>query len=573
MGLFSRLRGKKDDPAKSKPKGKGDASKTRTDEVRAELGQMGYDQAQQAVKPRWQQGTRYRDERVDPLHSKEGAASGNINQVDLLAYEGIQIGDTNRGFFKESKSGEDIGDAARGIGIDEKDPRLAERSVATSRTADMMGLSNVIAETRFATHAGKSGTVSEAAPGRAIVETSDLEVTDPAIKAQLEKDPETNFGNDKGMDPFGCPARYRKDPKDGKVYRKKGATEMRGHDLTNPRTQKELNDLQWVDAITGQVDRHGGNIFIDPATGAVKGIDNDAAFGSQQSSNPGDLSSAKLGASHFAGMPTLIDADTARKIEGLDEADFRKRLAPLLTEAEVEAAISRLKACKQRIQFLRLAGSVVGESPDQQYQQWGDKTYQEQTEESEASYLGRAVQNRSDAESSLQRSGPRPDLKVETPEQASQWKPKEMPVQVPPHLKPAVEQMPSLLSPAFDRHRGPKPPPRPKAPGPQIGAQRMVKPPAVEQAVSKPPDRPPPSPPQSKPPDRPPPSPPPKTKPDAKPGEGVPTLKPPSQAGTAQATTPKPPPGVQVSKQPDRPPALNPDQLKKRPLPIPPQKK
>jgi len=29
--------------------------------------------------------------------------------------------------------------------------------------------------------------VSEAAPGRSIVETSDLEVTDPAIKAELEK--------------------------------------------------------------------------------------------------------------------------------------------------------------------------------------------------------------------------------------------------------------------------------------------------------------------------------------------------------------------------------------------------
>jgi hypothetical protein len=558
MGLLSRLRGKKDDPSKSK--GKDGPGKTRTDEVRAELGQMGYDQAQQAVKPRWQQGTRYRDERIDPLRSKEGAASGNINQVDLLTYEGIKIGDSSRGFFKESKSGEDIGDAARGIGIDEKDPRLAERSVATSRTAEMMGLSNVIAETKFATHAGKSGTVSEAAPGRSIVETSDLEVTDPAIKAELEKNPDTNFGDDKGMDPFGCPARYRKDPKDGKVYRKKGTTEIRSHDLTNPKTQKELNDLQWVDAITGQVDRHGGNIFIDPSTGTVKGIDNDAAFGSQESSDPAQFSTRKLGASHFAGMPTLIDADTARKIEGLDETDFRKRLAPLLTEAEVEAAISRLKACKQRIQFLRLAGSVVGEGPDQQYQEWGEKTYQEQTEESESSYLGRAVQNREEAEASLKKSGPRPDLVVETPEQASKWKPKEMPLQIPPHLKPAVEQMPSLLSPQFDRHRGPKPPPKPKAPGPQIGAQRTVKPPpVVEQATSKPPDRPPPMPPQKK--------------PDEKPGEGVPTLKPPSQAGTAQATTPKPPPGVQVSKPPNRPPPLNPDQLKKRPLPIPPQKK
>ena len=38
-------------------------------------------------------------------------------------------------------------------------------------------------------------------------------------------------------------------------------------------------DLQLIDALTGQVDRHGGNIFVDPKTGKVTGIDNDAAFG------------------------------------------------------------------------------------------------------------------------------------------------------------------------------------------------------------------------------------------------------------------------------------------------------
>lgn len=548
MGFLDRIRGRKKEPDSKPGRDAPDKSRSKGDPLAKEVRQMSFQEGQQALKPRWQPGTRYRDERVDPLHSKEGAASGNINQVDLLAYEGIKLGSGSRGFFKEAKAGEDVGDAATAIGIDEKDPRLDARSVATSRAAEMAGLGNVVAKTTFATHGGKAGTVSEAAPGRAMTDTRDLEVTDPAIKAQLEKDPEMNFGNEKGLDYFGSPARYRKDPDTGKIYRKKGTIELHHHDLTNPRTQKELNDLQWVDAITGQVDRHGGNIFIDPSTGAVKGIDNDAAFGSISSSNPADLSSKKLGASHFVGMPTLIDASTAKNLETMDEEAFRKRLEPLLSQPEVEAALSRLKAVKQRIQFLRLAGSVVGESPDQQYQAWDEKTYQEQTQESDASYLGRAVQNRQEAQASLDKHGPRADLVVETPEKASTWKPKEMPVQVPRGLEKAVSDMPSLLDPTFDRHRSGKTGKKKAEPDVKAGTHRIPK--ATE--TVKPPE----TATESKPPSRPPPQPP-KVKADKKPGEAVPTLKKPSEGGT-KPTTPKPPPGVQVSKPPDRPPLPRP---------------
>ena len=48
--------------------------------------------------------------------------------------------------------------------------------------------------------------------------------------------------------------------------------------LKDKRIQKNLSDLQLMDALTGQLDRHLGNIFIDSKTGKVTGIDNDMAF-------------------------------------------------------------------------------------------------------------------------------------------------------------------------------------------------------------------------------------------------------------------------------------------------------
>ncbi len=49
-------------------------------------------------------------------------------------------------------------------------------------------------------------------------------------------------------------------------------------DCRDPRIQKGLSDLQVIDFINGETDRHAGNIFIDPATGKVTGIDNDLSF-------------------------------------------------------------------------------------------------------------------------------------------------------------------------------------------------------------------------------------------------------------------------------------------------------
>jgi hypothetical protein len=62
-----------------------------------------------------------------------------------------------------------------------------------------------------------------------------------------------------------------------------GGAMVAGKSLLNvnysrPEIQRGLSDLQVSDFITGQVDRNPNNIFIDPVTGKVTGIDNDLAF-------------------------------------------------------------------------------------------------------------------------------------------------------------------------------------------------------------------------------------------------------------------------------------------------------
>ena len=111
--------------------------------------------------------------------------------------------------------------------------------------------------------------------------------------------------------------------------------------------RRELTNLNWLDLLTGQVDRHAHNYFVerdaDGNVTGVKGIDNDLAFG-RNTTHP-----------HLAGksqglkgtyMPGVIDQSTYDKLMSLsaDGPDgLRARLNGLLDDAEIEATIQRLK--------------------------------------------------------------------------------------------------------------------------------------------------------------------------------------------------------------------------------------
>ncbi|QIF03661.1 hypothetical protein [Roseimicrobium sp. ORNL1] len=172
-------------------------------------------------------------------------------------------------------------------------------------------------------------------------------------------------------------------------------------DYSRPEIQKGLYDLEVIDYITGQVDRHPGNIFIDPETGAVKGIDNDLSFPSRSREDVlGNLGDA-LG-KPVVNKPLFMHEDTARKIENLSPERLRQTLRALkypgeenrgkLTPEEIEGAVTRLKEMKEHVRVLRGTGHVVAE--------FNQQTYNEAIEHQKASFA-RENANREETERSL----------------------------------------------------------------------------------------------------------------------------------------------------------------------------
>ncbi|WP_395747849.1 hypothetical protein [Prosthecobacter sp.] len=135
----------------------------------------------------------------------------------------------------------------------------------------------------------------------------------------------------------------------------------------NPTVQKGLYDLQAQDYITGQIDRHSGNIFVDPHTGQVSGIDNDMAFPTIDREQM--VGSHGLNGKAVQGAPQFLHSDTADKIEALTPEALRTALqsiqppngvAPLEPEA-IEGAVQRLQELQAEIKTMRKEGRVVEE--------------------------------------------------------------------------------------------------------------------------------------------------------------------------------------------------------------------
>ena len=154
-------------------------------------------------------------------------------------------------------------------------------------------------------------------------------------------------------------------------------------DPKDPAYQRSMANLGVIDYLTGQVDRHGGNIFYDPATGSVKGIDNDLAFGQFNHQN---AQGAGYGAA-LEGLPKQIDAETAKVIRDMSEDEFRASISPRngdpqgLEKAEIDKAVERFHKMKAHIAQLSKAGLLV--------QQWDDQTYADACNDVDGSYLGR----------------------------------------------------------------------------------------------------------------------------------------------------------------------------------------
>ena len=210
----------------------------------------------------------------------------------------------------------------------EEKVNMSRRNVATSRVAALMGLEKLVAKSQTAElYDEKSrqtfkGNLMEKAKGMTVEKFWENE----------QKEEQKRF-------------------KDAPLEAKDIGVNVTGS------FQRDMCNLQVLDVICGQVDRHQGNYFVSTngvgELAGVQGIDNDGAFGlNEEVSSSKDASRSDRAIYDMdTGEMTLpyMDENLAERILQLEPDMFRFALQDLLKHEEIEAVIKRLDRTKAAI--------------------------------------------------------------------------------------------------------------------------------------------------------------------------------------------------------------------------------
>ena len=194
-----------------------------------------------------------RTDDVDPanedanIESSRQLGAGNAGTVYLLRRR-----DGSEVVFKgemESRTGLDTICAGKGAAY-KKDQQTVNLNIATKKAANALGCGSLIVNYKAGVHEGAFGFFMDKAKGRAANQLADK-------------------GGDK-TDAAGLTGSEISKLEPGERRKVKGEI------------MRQLNRLQWLDIITGQMDRHGENYFIHVDRQShkvtVAGIDNDACY-------------------------------------------------------------------------------------------------------------------------------------------------------------------------------------------------------------------------------------------------------------------------------------------------------
>ena len=193
-----------------------------------------------------------RDDDVNPglddvnVVSSEKHGSGSFNTVYEVGYK-----DGSTFIFKPEAAGRQMFDdqvLAQGT---EKAQMVAQLNIASQKTADALGLGDVMVKTAVGTHEGEFGIFMEKAKGVGAAEFQETGSSRSAPKGDLSV------------------RQIQEDLDDGTYAQIVGGL------------MRKANRLDWFDMITGQGDRHPHNFMVsvgEDYSVSLKGIDNDASF-------------------------------------------------------------------------------------------------------------------------------------------------------------------------------------------------------------------------------------------------------------------------------------------------------
>ena len=212
---------------------------------------------------------------------------------------------------------------------------LSGRNVATSRVAEFLGIGNVVAKSETVEvfepgmEKGKIGNLMKKAEGR-----SGEKVTRSLQRELIDAGHESGKGE--------------------------GANIIK--DKVTGNFQRDMSNLQILDYLTGQIDRHWNNYMVQEETktenGTEKtrltgltGIDNDFAFGNAKIKDDGQIGSHGITPVNQKGELIIphMDKKLAERILSMDKKQLEFLLVDLIEKENIEAACKRLEILQKAI--------------------------------------------------------------------------------------------------------------------------------------------------------------------------------------------------------------------------------
>jgi len=302
------------------------------------------------------------------------AASGAINSVEFVPMVKTGSGAVNTFVIKNHESGEQKSathSTAARFSSHSHARNTAKLNRAAKLAADLIGCGNQITDCCIVRYKNRLMLAQETAKGCCVDDVQMKTDKDKAVRVFNAKDGSTR-----------------------ELKLKNGLTTLSPANQARARIalQREFAKLEWADWLSGQLDRTVANeifnisVNIDKQghshiSAEVKGIDNDASWperrpqlnifnpiGSSHSFDAGNgqqgMFLATRAGLRSSRVPTFLPMSVKAKIEKLTIDDFRAQMAPYLSAAALDSAVSRLQEMKDRIASGEFDGRLIDDLRD-----------------------------------------------------------------------------------------------------------------------------------------------------------------------------------------------------------------
>lgn len=292
--------------------------------------------------------------------------SGQLNTVFLAKYD--LGGRTEERILKPlvpSKNPQDRVDPEYTAGIDPKHLMIAQRNIASSVVADLLGGTALLPRSDIVAHDGKLYLAMPIAKGEDLVTSRPL-VTEKSIKEGRSCE---------GDDPQQVELLLKESnlvrvgvDQEGKTIYGENADIVRdvpmytdGESDVVASIQSQLLDLQVIDLLCGQTDRTPRNIMVQVGQNAVTvtAIDHDCSFGEDPAPHV-NFAPALLNTSPWPGLPPVMTRSMYDKLTELTPNGLRTALEQAgLKGDQIDQAVTRLGVLKDHATKLENAHMVI----------------------------------------------------------------------------------------------------------------------------------------------------------------------------------------------------------------------